>query len=117
MTETNRKPRAVKIPKAVTRAILRTLLVVFTLVLLVLFGLIMVLDHAFNGPSMTARELLTMSMLESSGMKWTPAIFIGADTVEAIKEKVSKPFVKLKDTLPILTKILLTSIGIMREIM
>ena len=91
MTETNRKPRAVKIPKAVTRAILRTLLVVFTLVLLVLFGLIMVLDHAFNGPSMTARELLTMSMLESSGMKWTPAIFIGEDTVEAIKEKVSKP--------------------------
>ena len=40
-----------------------------------------------------------------------------AAEVEAIKEKVSKPFVKLKDTLPILTKILLTSIGIMKKIM
>ena len=90
MTDTNIRPAAHK-AATIKRVVLRTLLVIFTLVLLILFGLIMVLDHAFNGPSITARELLTMSMLESSGMKWTPAIFIGEDTVEAIKEKVSKP--------------------------
>jgi exopolysaccharide biosynthesis protein len=65
----------------------RTLLVVFTAAVLVLVGLIMVCNLIFNGPSPAARDVLTMSMLESSGMKWCPALFIGEEMVEKIRTK------------------------------
>ena len=71
--------------KTVVRVILRTLLVIFTLIALLAAGLCMVMNKAFNGPSETARDVLTMSMLESSGMKWVPALFIGEDKVEEIR--------------------------------
>ena len=69
----------------------RTLLVVFTAVLLVLVGLIAVCNLIFNGPSTAARDVLTMSMLESSGMKWCPALFIGKETVQQIQAEVYVP--------------------------
>lgn len=69
----------------------RTLLVIFTAAVLVLVGLIMVCNLIFNGPSPAARNVLTMSMLESSGMKWCPALFIGQETVEQIQAEVYVP--------------------------
>ena len=69
----------------------RTLLVIFTTVLLALLALILVCNMVFNGPSETARNVLTMSMLESSGMKWCPALFIGKDTVAQIQAADSVP--------------------------
>ncbi len=69
--------------------VLRILLVLFTVILLLLIGLCLICNQIFNGPSKTARNVLTMSMLESSGMKWTPALFIGADTVAEIQKSVS----------------------------
>lgn len=63
----------------------RTLLVIFTAVVLAFVAVVMVCNLIFNGPSETARNRLTMSMLESSGMKWCPALFIGEDTVEDIQ--------------------------------
>lgn len=69
----------------------RFLLVVLTAVVLVFVGLVLVCNLIFNGPSPAARDILTMSMLESSGMKWCPALFIGADTVERIRTKVDSP--------------------------
>lgn len=69
----------------------RFLLVVLTAVVLVFIGLVLVCNLIFNGPSQAARDVLTMSMLESSGMKWCPALFIGADTVERIRTKVDVP--------------------------
>ena len=72
--------------KLVFRIIRRFLLVFFTLILLVFAGLVMVCNLIFNGPSTTARDRLTMSMRESSGMKWCPALFIGEDTVAEIEK-------------------------------
>ena len=76
--------------RIIARILLRTLLVIFTVILLVAGGLYMICDLIFNGPSPTARDVLTMSMLESSGMKWFPAIFIGEEAVKEIQANVSE---------------------------
>lgn len=68
----------------------RSLLVFFTLIILVVIGLCMVCNLIFNGPSESARDVLTMSMLESSGMKWFPGLFIGQDKVDEIQANVSE---------------------------
>ena len=65
----------------------RTLLVFFTVVLIAFAALVLLLNSIFNGPSVNARNRLTMSMRESSGMKWCPAIFIGEDTVAEIEKE------------------------------
>lgn len=67
----------------------RSLLVFFTVIFLVVIGLCMVCNLIFNGPSESARDVLTMSMLESSGMKWFPGIFIGNDKVQEIQTNIS----------------------------
>lgn len=64
----------------------RTLLVFFTLILVVFAAFVLLCHTIFNGPSVNARNRLTMSMRESSGMKWFPQIFIGADTVAEIEK-------------------------------
>ncbi len=84
MTETT-----VKKSSLVLTIVRRSLLVFFTLIGLLLVGLILVCALIFNGPSTTARDRLTMSMRESSGMKWCPALFIGADTVAEIEKATS----------------------------
>ena len=65
----------------------RSLLVFFTVVLIAFGALVLVLNAIFNGPSVNARNKLTMSMRESSGMKWCPGIFLGADTVAEIEKE------------------------------
>ena len=88
-----------KTGKLILRILRRTLLVLLTVIILVVAGLYMVCDLIFNGPSESARNVLTMSMLESSGMKWFPALFIGEDTVaeiqkndaQALPEDISDP--------------------------
>jgi len=92
---TRRKPKKSK-AKIAFCVIRRFLLVFFTLIFMVLIGLILVCNLIFNGPSTTARDRLTMSMRESSGMKWCPALFIGEDTVAEI-EKITA--VELPDEL------------------
>ena len=82
---TCRKPKKSK-GKVVFRIIRRFLLVFFTLIILLVVGLAMVCNLIFNGPSTTARDRLTMSMRESSAMKWFPAVFIGEDTVAEIEK-------------------------------
>ena len=67
----------------------RFLLVFFTLIGLILVGLILVCNLIFNGPSANARDRLTMSMRESSGMKWCPGLFLGEDTVAEIEKATS----------------------------
>ena len=66
----------------------RTLLMLFSVILVLVIGAYLLLNLIFNGPSPNARDRLTMSMRESSGMKWCPGIFLGADGVAEI-EKVS----------------------------
>ena len=80
---------APKKPRRVLRCILRTLLAILSVAAVLVAGLCMIMDEVFNGPSETARNRLTMSLLEASATKWVPAVFIGGDTVEQIRAKVA----------------------------
>ena len=69
--------------------IAHTVITLLLVAVLAFAGVVMVCALIFNGPSTTARDVLTMSMLESSGMKWCPAVFIGEETVARIQQNVS----------------------------
>ena len=66
----------------------RFLLVLFTLIIIAVVAAYLMLNMIFNGPSPNARDRLTMSMRESSGMKWFPAIFLGEEKVAEIEKAV-----------------------------
>ena len=70
---------------------LRTLLVVLTVVALAVGGLAIALNLIFNGPSPSARDVLTMSLLEASATKWVPGLFLGQAKVEEIRARVDAP--------------------------
>ncbi len=63
----------------------RVLLVILTVVLLLVLGLFLILNKIFNGPSESARDVLTMSLLEASATKWVPGLFLGSEKVEEIR--------------------------------
>jgi len=67
----------------------RFFLVLFTVIAVVLAGAAVLLNLIFNGPSPNARDRITMSMRESSGMKWFPQIFIGEEMVAEIEKSTS----------------------------
>lgn len=77
--------RKVKKPSRSKTVVLRALLVLATVLLIAILLLISVCAMIFRGPSENACARLTMSMVESSGMKWVPGLFIGQDKVDAIK--------------------------------
>ena len=69
--------------------LLRRFLLVLAVAVLLLFGdFFLVLNLVFNGPSPTARNQLTMALIEASATKWVPALFIGEDTVAEIRADV-----------------------------
>ena len=70
------------------RLLRRFLLVLAVAVLLLLGDFFLVLNLVFNGPSPTARNQLTMALIEASATKWVPALFIGEDTVAEIRAGV-----------------------------
>ena len=80
-----------KISRKVLRWVLRTLLVIFTVAALAVGALAAVCNLIFNGPSESARDVLTMSLLEASATKWVPGLFLGQEKVSEIREKVSTP--------------------------
>ena len=84
--KTKRSKREVQ--QTVVRVILRCLLVLFTLVILAGVGLWMTLDKIFNGPSESARDILTMSLLEPSATKWIPALFLGEEKAEEMGKAI-----------------------------
>ena len=69
------------------RIIRRFFLVVFTIIILAVVALCLVLNTVFQGPSDAAREVLTMSLLEPSGTKWIPPLFLDEETLNAIRYK------------------------------
>lgn len=73
------------------RILRRFFLVLFTTVALVLVALVLVLNMIFNGPSISAQEVLTMTLIEASATKWVPALFIGEERVAEIQSTVSAP--------------------------
>ena len=75
----------------VIRYVLRTVLVLLTVVALAVGGLAIALNLIFNGPSPSARDVLTMSLLEASATKWIPGLFLGQNKVEEIRTRVGAP--------------------------
>ena len=75
----------------------RFLLVILTVVLLLFAALCLVLNLIFNGPSPAARDVLTMSLSEASGTKWLPALFLGSEKVEEIRQGDAALFVDDED--------------------
>jgi len=71
--------------KTLLQICFRTVLSVVIVVGLLFAGLCLVLNQVFNGPSPAARDVLTMSLLEASGTKWVPGIFLGDQMVEQIQ--------------------------------
>ena len=67
------------------RIVRRFFLLLFTIIFLVVGALTLVMQHIFEGPSEEAKRVLTMSLLEPSATKWIPALFIGEEEVEAIR--------------------------------
>ena len=66
----------------------RFFLLVFTVIIIAVVAAYLMCNMIFNGPSPNARDRLTMSMRESSGMKWFPAIFLGEEKVAEIEKEV-----------------------------
>ena len=84
------QPQAPGQPKkkgGVGRFFRRFFLCFFTVILLLLVALCLVLNLIFNGPSESARVVLTMSLTEASATKWVPGVFMDKEIVEAIRAK------------------------------
>ena len=86
MAKTKKKGSAGRVIWCIVR---RFLLVLLTVIVIAASALWLLCDHIFNGPSPNARDRLTMSMRESSGMKWFPALFIGEEKVAEIEQSVN----------------------------
>lgn len=86
MKEKNTKKR-----RTAVRILCRSLLVLLTVIVLAVGGLSMILNLIFNGPSESARDVLTMSLLEASATKWVPGLFLGKEKVEEIRADVGTP--------------------------
>lgn len=80
-----------RLGKKFLRYVRRTLLVLLTVVLLATGALAATLNLIFNGPSPSARDVLTMSLLEASATKWIPGLFLGQAKVEEIRTRVDTP--------------------------
>ena len=66
------------------RLIRRTLLVVFTLVILATAGLSMFLNTIFTGPSETARNEFALVLLAEPATQWIPGIFLDEAVIAEI---------------------------------
>lgn len=71
--------------KRIFRFLRRFLLVLVATVLMLFSALVLVLNMIFNGPSPTVRDLVTMALIEASATKWVPGVFLGEETVTAIR--------------------------------
>ena len=97
MSKKNKSPEfesdvAVKQPKkkkkgsgVFGRIVRRFFLLLFTVIILIVVALCLVMYTIFNGPSDAAREVLTMSLLEPSGTKWIPPLFLDEETLNDIR--------------------------------
>ena len=69
------------------RIVRRFFLVLFTLIALILVAACLAANLIFNGPSPAARDILTMTLLEPSGTKWIPGLFMDAETLDSIRTR------------------------------
>ena len=71
---------------AVIRFLRRVLFVVFAVAVMLVSALILILNLVFNGPSPTARNYLTMSLIEASATKWVPGLFLEDALIAQIRD-------------------------------
>lgn len=69
------------------RIVRRFFLVLFTVIALILVAACLAANLIFNGPSAAARDILTMTLLEPSGTKWIPGLFMDAQTLDSIRAR------------------------------
>ena len=69
------------------RIVRRFFLMLFTLIILILVAACLAANLIFNGPSPAARDILTMTLLEPSGTKWIPGLFMDAETLDSIRAR------------------------------
>ncbi len=81
-----RRPRPNKAlrRRKLVRNILRGVMVFLTIILMVLCAAWNLLDTVFNGPSVSARDILTRSLSYSSGTWWIPSVFLGEELAKEI---------------------------------
>ena len=90
MIKTETKPQKAKrrspkkAPGRIGRIIRRTLLCIFTLILLIAGTLYGICAIVFIGPSVDARDKLVNSCLESSAAKWVPRLFFSQEEIDNI---------------------------------
>ena len=71
----------------IKRRILRGLVCVATLLVIALFAAIGTVAVVIKGPSATASDILVISALETSAMKFVPHLFLSATQIEAVRER------------------------------
>ena len=97
-----RKKRKTTWVHILLRVLFRIVLCIVVLAGLLLGGAYLILNQFFNGPSPAARDVLTMSLLEASGTKWLPGIFLGDEMVAQIQNGGADLFVEeIEDAPPI----------------
>ena len=69
------------------RIVRRFFLVLFTVIALILVAACLAANLIFNGPPPAARDILTMTLLEPSGTKWIPGLFMDAQTLDSIRTR------------------------------
>ena len=69
------------------RIVRRFFLLLFTVIALILVTACLAANLIFNGPSPAARDILTMTLLEPSGTKWIPGLFMDAQTLDSIRTR------------------------------
>ena len=80
-----KRRKGAKKPKLTVRTILKRVgLSVATLLILILVGALGAGEVAFKGPSPSLGDLLTVSMLETSALKFVPRIYYNKEEMEAI---------------------------------
>ncbi len=79
-----RRPDKAARKAKVTRLVLRGTMMFLTILLMVLIAALSLLDGVFNGPSVSARDILTRSLSYSSGTYWIPSVFLGEELAAQI---------------------------------
>ena len=80
--------------KFIWKMVRRTILCLFTALIVLVFGVYMVLFTVFNGPSQTVADLTVNTMLETSALKFVPRIFY---TEEEVQEIIARNSVEVPD--------------------
>ena len=73
--------------KRIRRIVGRTLLFIFTVLIVLVGGVYAILGVVFNGPSQTTSDRLTLTLLETSAGKFVPYLYFSKEEVAAIQER------------------------------